>query len=129
LTPVLRDYPVAVWAVLGVVGLIYVLTGIDSTRAILLRLVLLTMAGVGVYELRRTSIADFPDATLGEVPDRIRVRASSMWRGRQRTQPEPQDRKLERLERLASLHERGVLSDEEFEAEKARVMAGKGSGD
>lgn len=129
LTPVLRDYPVAVWAVLGVVGLIYVLTGIDSTRAILLRLVLLAMAGVGVYELRRTSIAAFPDATLGEVPDRIRVRASSMWRGRQRTQPEPQDRKLERLERLASLHERGVLSDEEFEAEKAAVMAGKGSGD
>jgi hypothetical protein len=127
LTPVLRDYPIAVWAVFGIVGLIYVLTGIDSTRALLLRLVLLAMAGVGVYELRRTSIADFPDATLGEVPTRFRVRASSMWRGRQRTQPEPQDRKLERLERLASLHERGVLSDEEFEAEKAAVMAGKGS--
>jgi hypothetical protein len=127
LTPVLRDYPIAVWAVFGIVGLIYVLTGIDSTRAILLRLVLLAMAGVGVYELRRTSIVDFPDATLGEVPTRFRVRASSMWRGRQRTQPEPQDRKLERLERLASLHERGVLSDEEFEAEKAAVMAGKGS--
>jgi len=129
LTPVLRDYPVAVWAVLGVVGLIYVLTGIDSTRALLLRLVLLAMAGVGVYELRRTSIADFPDATLSEVPERFRVRASSMWRGRQRTQPEPQDRKLERLERLASLHERGVLSDEEFEAEKAAVMAGGRSDD
>ena len=129
LTPVLRDYPVAVWAVLGVVGLIYVLTGIDSTRALLLRLVLLAMAGVGVYELRRTSIADFPDATLSEVPERFRVRASSMWRGRQRTQPEPQDRKLERLERLALLHERGVLSDEEFEAEKAAVMAGGRSDD
>ena len=127
LTPVLRDYPVVVGAVLGIIGLIYLLTGIDSTRALLMRLVLFAMAAVGVYELRRTSIADFPDATLGEVPERVRVRASSMWRGRQRTQPEPQDRKLERLERLASLHERGVLSDEEFEAEKAAVMAGQGS--
>jgi hypothetical protein len=127
LTPVLRDYPVVVGVVLGVIGLIYLLTGIDSTRLLLTRLVLLAMAGAGVYELRRTSIADFPDATLAEVPTRFRVRASSMWRGRQRTQPEPQDRKLERLERLASLHERGVLSDEEFEAEKAAVMAGRGS--
>jgi hypothetical protein len=127
LTPVLRDHPAPVAAVLGVIALIWLLSGIDSTRAILTRLVLLAMAGVGVYQLRRLSIADFPDATLGEMPERIRVRASSMWRGRQRARPEPQDRKLERLERLASLHERGVLSDEEFEAEKAAVMAGKGS--
>ncbi len=125
LTPVLRDYPVAVGAVLGVVGLIWLLSGVDSTRAILTRVVLLAMAGVGVYQLRRVSIADFPDATLGEMPERVRVRASSMWRGRQRAQPEPQDRKLEWLERLASLHERGALSDEEFESEKAAVMAGE----
>ena len=129
LTPVLRDYPVAVGAVLGVVGLIWLLSGVDSTRAILTRVVLLAMAGVGVYQLRRASIADFPDVTLGEMPERVRVRASSMWRGRQRARPEPQDRKLERLERLASLHERGALSDEEFESEKAAVMAGERSDD
>jgi hypothetical protein len=129
LTPVLRDYPVAVGAVLGVVGLIWLLSGVDSTRAILTRVVLLAMAGVGMYQLRRVSIADFPDATLGEMPERVRVRASSMWRGRQRARPEPQDRKLERLERLASLHERGALSDEEFESEKAAVMAGERSDD
>jgi hypothetical protein len=129
LTPVLRDYPVAVWAVLGVIALIWVLSGVDSTRAILTRLVLVAMAGVGVYELRRRSIADFPDATLGELPERMRVRASSMWRGRQRARPEPQDRKLERLERLASLHERGILSDQEFEKEKAETMGSGQSGD
>jgi uncharacterized membrane protein YfbV (UPF0208 family) len=124
ITPVLRDHPVPVAAVLGIIGLIWLLSGIDSTRAILTRLVLLAMAGVGIYELRRRCVTDFPDATLGEVPERIRARASSMWRGRQRARPEPQDRKLERLERLASLHERGAISDAEFEAEKAMVMAG-----
>jgi hypothetical protein len=129
LTPVLRDYPTAVGAVLGVIGLIWLLSGVDSTRAILTRLVLLAMAGVGLFQLRRMSIADFPDATLGEMPERVRVRASSMWRGRQRARPEPQDRKLERLERIASLHDRGALNDEEFESEKAAVMAGERSDD
>ncbi len=31
-----------------------------------------------------------------------------------------------RLERLASLHEKGILTDEEFAAEKARVLGGSG---
>jgi hypothetical protein len=123
LTPVLRDYPVWVGAVLGVIALIWLLSGVDSTRAILTRLVLIAMAAVGLYELRRRSIAEFPDAQLGEMPARVRARVSSMWRGRERTRPEPHDRKLERLERLADLHERGALNDQEFEAEKAAVMA------
>jgi hypothetical protein len=46
-----------------------------------------------------------------------------MWRGRERARPQPEDRRLERLERLADLHERGVLNDEEFKAEKASVLA------
>ena len=33
-----------------------------------------------------------------------------------------QDARLERLERLGQLHEKGVLSDEEFAAEKAKAM-------
>jgi len=122
LAPILRDHPVWVGAVLGVIGLIWVLTGVDSTRAILTRLLLLAMAGVGLFELRRKSMAEFPDATLGEMPARVRARVSSIWRGRERAAPEPEDRRLERLERLASLHERGVLSDQEFESEKAALL-------
>ena len=34
----------------------------------------------------------------------------------------PDDQRLARLERLAGLHERGVLSDEEFEKEKTAVL-------
>jgi Short C-terminal domain len=129
ITPILRDHPVPVAAVLGVIGLIWLLSGVDSTRAILTRLALLAMGAVGLYQLRRWCVVDFPDATLGEMPERMRVRASSMWRGRQRSRPEPQDRKLERLERLSALHERGALSDDEFEKEKAEAMASGGSED
>jgi hypothetical protein len=126
LTPILRDYPIWVGAVLGLIALIWLLSGVDSTRAVLTRLVLIAMAAVGLYELRRNCIAECPDADIREVPTRVRLRLSSMWRGRERASPEPQDRKLERLERLGELHQRGVLSDEEFAAEKAAAL-GSGS--
>jgi hypothetical protein len=122
LTPVLRDYPTWVGAVFGLVALIWVLSGVDSTRAILTRLVLVAMAGVGLFVLRRESIEEFPDATIGEMPARFRARVSSIWRGRERAAQEPEDRRLERLEKLASLHERGALSDREFESEKAALL-------
>ena len=36
-----------------------------------------------------------------------------------------EDSRLRRLERLAELHEKGVLTDEELAAEKARVLGGE----
>lgn len=39
-----------------------------------------------------------------------------------------EDTRLERLERLASLRDKGVLTDEEFAAEKARLLGGDDSG-
>ncbi len=40
------------------------------------------------------------------------------------TAAESEDSRLWRLERLATLHEKGVLTDEEFAAEKARALGG-----
>jgi len=37
---------------------------------------------------------------------------------------EAEDTRLQRLERLGSLREKGVLTDEEFAAEKARLLGG-----
>jgi uncharacterized membrane protein YozB (DUF420 family) len=39
-----------------------------------------------------------------------------------------EDARLERLERLASLRDKGILTAEEFETEKARLLSGNGSG-
>jgi len=38
-----------------------------------------------------------------------------------------EEARLQRLERLGELHRKGILTDEEFAAEKARVLAGEGS--
>jgi hypothetical protein len=38
-----------------------------------------------------------------------------------------EDVRLHRLERFAALHEKGILTDEEFGAEKARLLSGDGS--
>jgi hypothetical protein len=124
LAPVLRDYPIAVGAVLGLIALIWILTGIGSTRPLLTRLVLVAMAAAGLVALRNRALLEAPDATLSDWPERIRTRAVAIWRSRGRRgapPPEPEDRRLERLDRLAALHERGALSDEEFEAEKAAI--------
>ena len=135
LAPVLREYPAAVAAVLGTFGLIWLVSSADSTRAVLFRLLLIAMAAVGLYELRRWTMREFPDAEMAEVPTQVRDRCLEWWRQRGRPAltaaggdgtppPEPQDRRLERLERLAALRERGALSDKEFEAEKATLLAG-----
>jgi hypothetical protein len=41
--------------------------------------------------------------------------------------PDDENARLHRLERLATLHDKGVLSDEEFATEKARVLSRDGS--
>jgi hypothetical protein len=38
-----------------------------------------------------------------------------------------EDARLQRLERLASLRDQGVLTDEEFATEKSRLLGGNGS--
>jgi hypothetical protein len=123
MTPVLRDYPAWVYSALGVIAIVYVLSAVDSTRATLTRLVLVAFAVVGLYLLRRESMKEFPDATMGETPERIKARWRAMRQGRPRAVPEPEDRRLDRLERLASLRDKGALSEEEFESEKAALLA------
>jgi hypothetical protein len=132
LAPVLREYPAAVGGVLGLVALIWVLSGADSSRQLLLRLGLVAMAAAGVVALRRRAIEESPEATVGDMPERVKERVSSAWSNRGRLlptpaapsepTPEPEDRRLERLERLADLHERGILTDDELAAEKTAIL-------
>ncbi len=133
LAPVLKEYPAVVAGVLGLIALIWVASGADSGRQLLLRFGLVAMAAAGVVALRRRAIEETPDATLGDLPERIRDGVSSAWGQARRADPqqqsessapapEPEDRKLERLERLADLHERGVLTEEEMTAEKTAIL-------
>ena len=130
LTPILRDQLPALIGVFVTVALIFVLLGLGDTRAVLTRLFLIGFAAFGLVYLRRNSIAEFPQAEMPDVSDSVRdgMRSVRGWFGRRAPRPsEPEDLRLERLERLAGLHERGALSDEEFEAEKAAVLGGADS--
>jgi hypothetical protein len=127
LAPVLRDYPAFVFTIAGVVGLIYVLSGANSTRQTLVHLFIVALAIAGLIILRRDAIKDFPDADMGETWSRFRARVSGFGARHPLPHPpsasNPETDRLATLERLAGLHDRGVLSDEEFEQEKTAVLA------
>jgi hypothetical protein len=80
------------------------------------------MAIIGIEFLRRQAIQDFPDAERGAI---------SLPRPRPREEAPvaatagADDLLLVRLEKLAELRERGVLSDEEFAREKQGLLAGR----
>jgi len=148
--PALRDYAPYVYAGLAIVVNIYFLSApTQNLRSFLTALLLAAFAAFGIHELRRGTATEFPDAefgdyfggarkrvvgavkdaNLGERAARLRegiaAKPSGQGGGEAPTAVLPdEDARLQRLERLAALHERGVLTDEEFAAEKARVLGG-----
>jgi hypothetical protein len=148
LAPVLRDYPAYVYALLAIIVGIYFLSApTQNLRSFLTTLVIAGLAAFGIHELRKQSSEEFPDADYGDVVGRTKdrvvdavkdanlgERASKLRLPEMRkpaaeseaataTMPaDAEDARLARLERLATLHEKGVLTDEELASEKARVL-------
>jgi putative oligomerization/nucleic acid binding protein len=114
LAPTFRDRPLLVHGALAAALLLFLLWGPAGTPRRLITLVIVAiLAFVGLELLRRQTVREFPDAQ----PARHRplARLGAVRRGEQQRPAE----RLESLERLAALHERGALSDDEYEAEKA----------
>jgi hypothetical protein len=107
------------------------------------------LAAFGIHELRKQANEEYPegsyDELFGSTKDRVVAAAksgganigerASKLRLPEAHRPEgggsgggsggpvdDQDARLERLERLGALHEKGILSDEELAAEKARLL-------
>lgn len=135
LAPVVRE---RVWpyAALGVIALVLLLGGpvTDFTR--LLFVVVLVALGVAWIELmRRQTLHEFPDVTgygsLGEARDRLIAWVARQRELRSERRPPtaadatPPSDVASRLARLADLHARGELTDAEYAAAKARVLAGE----
>jgi hypothetical protein len=102
-------------------------------------LLIIALVVAGVELLRRQIAREHPDARPPDVQqwarrsaERLRTAAGRLRRGaRARTPtppPAPALSRVEQLERLAALHERGALTDEEFAEEKAVLRAGGGAG-
>ena len=119
LAPGFRDHPVRAYSVMALVALLVALYQPPGTPRRTIGLVLLfIVAFAGLEALRRQAVRENPDATEG-------VWAGiSGFRGRSRAggQTDPGGR-LEQLERLPALHERGGLTDSEYEREKALVLS------
>jgi hypothetical protein len=147
MAPVLRDYPAYVYSGLAIVVGIYFLSApTQNLRTFLTTLTIAGLAAFGIHELRKQSREEFPDAQFNDVFGRTKERvvgavkdANIGERASKLRLPEvrkpsgdsqssagadDEDARLARLERLASLREKGVLTDEEFAAEKARVLSG-----
>jgi hypothetical protein len=141
-----------------VVCLYFLSAPTQGLRSFLTTLIVAGMAAFGIHELRKQTAEEFPEADYDDVFGRTRDRVVSAVRdanigervGEQASRlrlPEvrrpgagaetseaptaalsEEDARLERLERLASLRDKGVLTDEEFTAEKARLLGGSGTG-
>jgi hypothetical protein len=144
LAPTLRDHAAYLYALLAIVVCLYFLSApTQNLRSFLTTLAIAALAAFGVHELRRQAEEEFPDTQYGDLFGGARERVAGAVRdanlGERASRlrlPEmrrpggsgggaaDEDARLGRLERLAELHEKGVLSDEELAAEKARVLGG-----
>ncbi len=151
-TPFLRDYVPYVYTGLAVLVCIWFLSSpTQNLRSFLTALILAGFVAFGIHELRKQTSEEFPDAELGDyfggAKDRVvgavksanigerasKLRLPEMRRpsdGSEGTAAAPEapgddeESRLRRLERLAELHQKGVLTDEELATEKARVLGG-----
>jgi hypothetical protein len=145
LAPTLGEHVAYVYAGLAVVVGIYFLSApTQNLRSFLTTLAIAGLAAFGIHELRKQTAEEFPgadyddvfggakervvgavkDANLGERASKLRL--PEMRRPSAESEPaspaDEDDARLARLERLATLHEKGVLTDEELAAEKARLL-------
>ena len=140
--PYMRERPEVVYAVVGTIFLLLVAWG--PTRAFRLPFSLLLIAillVVGTEALRRQAAREFPGAalaegeglrdSLGRMRESVTQRVSDARARRAERRAEaptavtavtPADAQLDRLERLATLRERGVLTEAEFERQKAELL-------
>ena len=123
--PTFRERPAAVYAGLGALILLLILWGpVPWTQKAWTLLVFTVGAVLWMAWIRRRTLEEFPDVPSGDFLARLRadvVGVSARVRGS--GSRAPSDDSLAQLERLASLHDRGVLDDAEFERQKAALLA------
>jgi hypothetical protein len=130
LTPYLRQPRYAYGGLALLLLLLFWWDPVVATHRLVPSLLLIVFAALGTEMLRRQVIREFPDhVTTGSpagVAQGIAERMRAGREGRVATAGPPVaatgDPRVAELERLAGLHESGALTDEEFAAEKARVL-------
>ena len=143
LAPSLREHVHYVYATAALFLLLVVLWGpFPSTREVLPVIGFAILLGLGVEALRRKTAQEFPDAQLGDATHALREwyaarrHSTAAAISSLRTSAAPAtagsgggsggsgggNAQIADLERLANLHDRGVLTDEEFRAQKTALL-------
>jgi hypothetical protein len=137
MAPSFLKRPALIWSVFGVLVLFYlILNPPHGNRELLTTVTLLAVAGIGLEALGRKIRREFPDAKPGDVGERFRKRGRELTtEGAKRMRAamsdvgemidhdtHPEDARLERLEKLGELKQKGVLTEAEFAAEKERLL-------
>lgn len=135
LAPAFRERPAIIWSLFAAVALLTVIIWPPSgTRQLVFTLLLIALAGAGLGALSRMTLREFPDAKSGDwlLGMRQRARRATSQAGRRigsavrelaSDDKHPDDAKLDRLERLGELKEKGVLTAAEFREEKQKVLS------
>jgi len=125
-TPYLRDPALAYGAYGMVLLLLLVWAPVPATRDPVMIVVLGVLGAIGIEALRRIATREFPDANERDLGGHISAGVRSAYRGVRGGRPEEAAQaRYGSLERLASLHDRGAISDDEFAAEKEALLAGR----
>jgi hypothetical protein len=119
--PYLRERRGTTYAVVGVIFLALILWAPVVAFQKPIGLVLLAVLMVlGTEALRRQAETEFPDATFGGFGERMRGSVSR--RPADEPQAPPRESKIDQLERITALRDKGALSEEQYEAAKAEVL-------
>ncbi len=129
MAPTLRDRPEILYGVTGLlVVLLFAWGPIPATRQPFGMLLFTALAFAGAWALQRQTAEEFPDAVAnpGALREAVRKRtrrssAPATAAVASRRAPAASDR-VAKLERLSALRDGGALSEEEFAAEKARLL-------
>jgi hypothetical protein len=136
----MRDRPAIPFAAVGLIFLILVAWGpTPAFQRPVFVLIIACLLVLGTEALRRQTLQEYPDARLVEgeglrdswnrMRESASQRVSEARSRRSGTGGEtaaaavaPEDARIDRLERVSALHEKGILSDEEFDREKTQIL-------
>jgi hypothetical protein len=127
LTPYLRDPATAFGAYALVLLVLIIWAPVNATRNPVMILILGVLGAVGIEALRRIVVREFPDATERDLGTRLwagtrHAYASVRHPSAPAHEPSAPEGRYAALDQLASLHDRGALSDQEFAREKAALL-------